>query len=427
MLTGVDGPQCYSRDRVAADAFTLSALPLSSPWHDERWPRRATIFLSIELCHFLRTPLSSSRQESIHQRAYTALGILNSYLHQHQSPSQVSLFERHRFPLSGPSLHYLLVHLILTNQRLSISGAYIAMSEVARAGPPTRVLYPTSSPNLDQSSNSHAFTHGGDAQKENSLPRGTQSAQNVMLGSPSKLRGSPNPNLLATPGARWEHGHLQNEQPADDNDAKGSWRSWKRGEGLQPWEIEIANSPEVRRKANVAQLCEHLLFPCVSGTAQLLLLGCAWRKGGQLIPLRFEFTDFLNHYFDSLRYLADRKARLAAFQSSTAARGLYLNGSSSSSASDSLPETPEEAASAKAYAVERASYLGRERAFLRKRRTALRLAQFHIITQIGQGGYGAVYLARKRETGEVCALKRLKKKVLVNMNEVSSDSAQSAG
>ncbi len=67
---------------------------------------------------------------------------------------------------------------------------------------------------------------------------------------------------------------------------------------------------------------------------------------------------------------------------------------------------------------EQSSYFGRERALLRKRRTKLRVAQFHIITQVGQGGYGEVFLARKNETGEVCALKKLKKKVLIKMDEV---------
>ena len=53
-----------------------------------------------------------------------------------------------------------------------------------------------------------------------------------------------------------------------------------------------------------------------------------------------------------------------------------------------------------------------------QRRTKLRLTQFHIVTQVGQGGYGEVYLARKRDTGELCALKRLRKRVLVKMDEV---------
>lgn len=123
-----------------------------------------------------------------------------------------------------------------------------------------------------------------------------------------------------------------------------------------PTEMELMNLPEVRRKANVCQLY------------------------------------FLNHYFDNLRYLSDRKARVAEFHAST----------------DS---------SAHWYPKEAASYFGRERALLRKRRTKLQVQQFHIITQVGQGGYGEVFLARKRETGEICALKKLKKRTLVKMKE----------
>jgi serine/threonine protein kinase len=70
------------------------------------------------------------------------------------------------------------------------------------------------------------------------------------------------------------------------------------------------------------------------------------------------------------------------------------------------------------YAKDAASYFGRERALLRKRRTKLKVAQFHIVTQVGQGGYGEVFLARKRETGEICALKKLRKRTLVKMDEV---------
>ena len=33
---------------------------------------------------------------------------------------------------------------------------------------------------------------------------------------------------------------------------------------------------------------------------------------------------------------------------------------------------------------------------LRRRRLKLRLEQFHIIAQVGQGGYGEVFLARKQ-------------------------------
>ncbi len=38
--------------------------------------------------------------------------------------------------------------------------------------------------------------------------------------------------------------------------------------------------------------------------------------------------------------------------------------------------------------------------------------------QVGQGGYGSVYLARKADTGQVCALKKMKKTTLAKMDEV---------
>ncbi|PWN43707.1 hypothetical protein IE81DRAFT_288211 [Ceraceosorus guamensis] len=145
---------------------------------------------------------------------------------------------------------------------------------------------------------------------------------------------------------------------ANDNESKNSWRSWKRGEGLQAWEMDLLNKPEVKRKANVAQMF------------------------------------FLNNYFESLRYLSNRRARTTAFKAAHPGP-LEMTGSS-----------------------EAASYLGRERALLRKRRTKLRLDSFHIIAQVGQGGYGEVFLARKKDTGQVCALKRLRKRVLVKMDEV---------
>lgn len=55
---------------------------------------------------------------------------------------------------------------------------------------------------------------------------------------------------------------------------------------------------------------------------------------------------------------------------------------------------------------------------MRKRRTKLRVDQFAIIAQVGQGGYGSVYLARKIDTREVCALKKMRKATLAKMDEV---------
>ncbi|KAF9513908.1 hypothetical protein BS47DRAFT_1343727 [Hydnum rufescens UP504] len=129
---------------------------------------------------------------------------------------------------------------------------------------------------------------------------------------------------------------------------------------LKLWERELLETPEVKRKATVAQLY------------------------------------FLDYYFQTLGYLANRKERRARFDSDTNSRDL----------------TPTD------YSAELKSYLGRERVILRKRRTKLRVEQFHIIAQVGQGGYGEVYLARKMETGQVCALKKMKKRTLYKMDEI---------
>jgi cell cycle protein kinase DBF2 len=106
---------------------------------------------------------------------------------------------------------------------------------------------------------------------------------------------------------------------------------------------------------------------------------------------------FYDHYFDLLTYIGARKSRLAAFKESVASRAL--------SSTDT--------------AAEWSSYTGRERVLLRKRRTKLKLEQFHIITQVGQGGYGEVYLAKRKDSSEVVALKKMRKRTLLKMDEVS--------
>ena len=112
--------------------------------------------------------------------------------------------------------------------------------------------------------------------------------------------------------------------------------------------------------------------------------------------LKILSPDFLDYYFQNLGYLAARKERRANFDRDTKTRGL----------------------TASEYAKEFKSYCGRERVVLRRRRTKLKVDQFHIIAQVGQGGYGEVFLARKQETGEVCALKKMKKRTLSKMDEV---------
>ena len=70
------------------------------------------------------------------------------------------------------------------------------------------------------------------------------------------LTNSPSSRLRAAKAH--EHGHSEvNPAGAEvGDDSRGSYKSWKRGEGLALWEREIVDSAEVRRKTNVAQLCE---------------------------------------------------------------------------------------------------------------------------------------------------------------------------
>lgn len=80
--------------------------------------------------------------------------------------------------------------------------------------------------------------------------------ESSLLATPrASARNDP---ALATPGARRDHGPdaLGNAASRDQPESKGSWRSFTRGEGLQQSEIDLASSAEVKRKANVCQLCE---------------------------------------------------------------------------------------------------------------------------------------------------------------------------
>ena len=159
--------------------------------------------------------------------------------------------------------------------------------------------------------------------------------------------------------------------------------AFKKG-GLKSWERDIAESSEVKRKATVAQLCKSRVQ--ILRIFRYIKLRCVCSY-----PL-----DFLDYYFQMLGYLSARQERRANFVQDTADRGLTHS----------------------EYMREWKSYCGRERVLLRKRRAKLRLDQFHIIAQVGQGGYGEVYLARKRDSSEVCALKKMRKSTLHKMDEV---------
>lgn len=107
--------------------------------------------------------------------------------------------------------------------------------------------------------------------------------------------------------------------------------------------------------------------------------------------------DFLDYYFDVLTYVGNRQTRLNHFKAEYPAP----------------PATAEET-----YNPLWSKYTGRERAALRKRRVRLRQGDFQILTQVGQGGYGQVFLAQKKDTREVCALKVMNKKMLFKLDEV---------
>lgn len=132
--------------------------------------------------------------------------------------------------------------------------------------------------------------------------------------------------------------------------------------GLTAEERELLQKPNVKRLVNVTQLY------------------------------------FLDYYFDLLTYVGQRQTRLNAFK-----------------AENPPPQTEEEQ---EQYNQMYRQYCGRERANLRKRRVRLRQGDFQILTQVGQGGYGQVFLAQKKDTKEVCALKVMSKKLLFKLDEI---------
>ncbi|KAJ3617931.1 hypothetical protein Zmor_008792, partial [Zophobas morio] len=60
----------------------------------------------------------------------------------------------------------------------------------------------------------------------------------------------------------------------------------------------------------------------------------------------------------------------------------------------------------------------KESAYLRRRRAKQKIEDFEIIIQIGKGGYGDVFLSRNKDTNEIVALKRMRKKALLAQNEI---------
>ncbi|KAI0476492.1 kinase-like protein [Xylariaceae sp. FL0804] len=187
-------------------------------------------------------------------------------------------------------------------------------------------------------------------------------------GSPLKKQGQENtpPSRIPKPDAVYQHNQAalsrqELYQLREGRPLTPTTKKFNTQRGLTPEELETLKKPSVRRLVNVTQLY------------------------------------FLDYYFDLLTYVGARQARLNAFKAE-------------------IPPPPETEEGE--YNQMWHKYAGRERAALRKRRVRLRHGDFQILTQVGQGGYGQVFLAQKKDTKEVCALKVMNKKLLFKLDEV---------
>ncbi|KAF2083609.1 serine/threonine protein kinase sid2 [Saccharata proteae CBS 121410] len=184
-------------------------------------------------------------------------------------------------------------------------------------------------------------------------------------GSPTRRKENSSPTRPGMPketSSYINHAAASRQEPYRTRSPEGrQTQNYNIQNKLSPEDAEKLQKPSIKRLANVTQLY------------------------------------FLDHYYDLLSYVHTRQGRLAAFNAQY----------------PPPPETPEEE-----YNEMLEKYRGRERANLRKRRTRLRHGDFQILTQVGQGGYGQVYLAQKKDTREVCALKVMSKKLLFKLDEV---------
>ncbi|KAL5627998.1 hypothetical protein BROUX41_002746 [Berkeleyomyces rouxiae] len=189
-----------------------------------------------------------------------------------------------------------------------------------------------------------------------------QEATGQSSGTKSVLTAPENFHRNHAALSRHEMYHREHkDQPREHGTRSQPMKKFNTSRGLTPEELEILKKPNVRRLVNVTQLY------------------------------------FLDYYFDLLTYVGSRQGRLNAFRSEV----------------PPPPKTDETA-----YRQMWSKYTGRERAALRKRRVRLRHGDFQILTQVGQGGYGQVFLAQKKDTREVCALKVMSKKLLFKLDEV---------
>ncbi|KAK2001189.1 kinase-like protein [Colletotrichum falcatum] len=198
---------------------------------------------------------------------------------------------------------------------------------------------------------------------ESVLHKGTTSTGSPLKKSHGQENTPPVPRLGATDSPyQQSHAAISRHELYQPREKAATPRNkFNTQRALTPEELEILQRPNVRRLVNVTQLY------------------------------------FLDYYFDLLTYVGSRQSRLTAFKSE-------------------IPPPPE--TDEATYNQMWQKYKGRERANLRKRRVRLRQGDFQILTQVGQGGYGQVFLAQKKDTREVCALKVMSKKLLFKLDEV---------
>ncbi|KAL8731138.1 MAG: hypothetical protein Q9181_004407 [Wetmoreana brouardii] len=219
---------------------------------------------------------------------------------------------------------------------------------------PTKASRQPLSPHSPRKGNRQALDEHAD---ESIFGPPSPTGKSNMENTPPALRQSKEATFNPNQAAISRQEPYQSRESSD----QGTRSRFNLQRGLSTEELEKLQLPKVKRLANVTQLY------------------------------------FLDYYFDLLSYVHHRQSRQAAFESSV----------------PPPPETP-----AEEYEQARNKYLGRERANLRKRRTRLRHGDFQILTQVGQGGYGQVYLASKKDTKEVCALKVMSKKLLFKLDEI---------
>ncbi|KAI8866119.1 kinase-like protein [Ramicandelaber brevisporus] len=118
---------------------------------------------------------------------------------------------------------------------------------------------------------------------------------------------------------------------------------------------------------------------------------------------------FVEYYMSLVEYVSERRNRLDDLKHFIADHKAAMAGLSQTEAAEKMSYLRSEIN----------QYQQRETRLLRKRRERMQEHDFNLLVQIGQGGYGQVFLATKIDTGEVVALKKMKKAALLEMGEVT--------